>query len=74
MGLVAFNFQTMQKTYAIVGALFVPMLAVALLVMNGRTAWVGPRFRNSLATAAVLIAIVLFFLLAGVLEVREKLS
>ena len=73
IGLAAIEFRTMQKTYAVVGALFIPMLAVALLLLNGRAAWVGRRFKNSLGTSVVLIAIVLFFVLAGALEVRHKL-
>ncbi len=72
IGLAAIEFQTMQKTYAVVGALFVPMLAAVLLLMNGRAASVGRRFKNSLGTSIVLIAVVLFFLLAGALQVRHK--
>ena len=33
------GFALMQKTYAIVGVLFVPMLAAALLRMNGKAGW-----------------------------------
>ena len=74
IGLAAIDFQTMQKTYAIVGALFVPLLALLLLIMNGRSAWVGREFRNSYATSAVLIAVLLFFGLAGTMQVREQLG
>jgi hypothetical protein len=41
------------------------MLAVALLVLNGRRAWVGDRFRNRWATTVVLAAAVALFLWFG---------
>ena len=34
IGLVGVNFQSMMKVYAIVGALFIPMLAAVLLVLE----------------------------------------
>ena len=74
VGLMTFDFQTMQKTYAVVGALFVPMLAAVLLVLNGRVALVGAQLKNSRLTSVVLVAILLFFLTAGFLQVRKKLS
>ena len=73
-GLMTFAFQTMQKTYAVVGALFVPMLAGVLLVLNGRVAWIGAQFKNSRLTSAVLVTILAFFVIAGFLQVRDKLS
>ena len=73
-GLMTFDFQTMQKTYAVVGALFVPMLAGVLLILNGRVALVGAQLKNSRLTSVVLVAILAFFLIAGFLQVRKKLS
>ena len=64
------GFARMQKTYAIVGVLFVPMLAAALLRMNGKTGWIGSRYRNRPWTSAVLASILIFFLLAGYLGVE----
>lgn len=55
------NFREMQKLYAIVGASFFPLLALALLVFNGRTDWVTRRFVNRPATVAVLLAFFAFF-------------
>ena len=72
-GLVAFNFQSMQKVYAVVGALFIPMLAAVLLVLNGRPDWVGEQNRNSRWTTAALIGALVFFLLAGAVEIRDSL-
>ena len=55
------NFREMQKLYAIVGASFFPLLALALLVFNGRTDWVTRRFVNRPATVVVLLAFFAFF-------------
>ncbi len=72
LGLVGMDFKTITKTYAVVGAMFIPMLAGALLVLNGRAEWVGERHRNSVWTSLVLTATLLFFLFAGVLSIRAK--
>jgi Mn2+/Fe2+ NRAMP family transporter len=55
------GFQQVQKLYTVTGALFFPFLALALLILNGRSDWVGTRFKNRPATAAVLIAVLAFF-------------
>jgi Mn2+/Fe2+ NRAMP family transporter len=73
LGLAFVNFQSMQKVYAVVGALFVPMLAAVLLYMNGRSEWVGERNRNSRWTTAALVGALLLFVLAGIVEVRDSL-
>jgi Mn2+/Fe2+ NRAMP family transporter len=72
LGLVAVPFKTMQKTYAVVGALFIPLLAIVLLLLNGRSTWVGSRHKNSLATNLLLLVTLLFFLWAGWLQIRSK--
>ena len=64
------GFARMQKLYAIVGALFLPMLALVLLLLNGRTAWVGERYRNHPVTSVFLAAILLFFAMAGWMKLR----
>lgn len=56
-----FSFREIQKFYAIIGAWFIPMLVLVLLVLNGRADWVGERFRNRPLTTAALIAVLLFF-------------
>jgi len=61
------GFRAVQKAYAVVGAAFLPLLAIALLILNGRTRWVGARMRNGPLTVAVLALAVLLFLAAGVL-------
>lgn len=67
------SFERAQKLYAIVGAMFIPILAVALLRLNGQSRLVGRRQRNSLLVSALLIAAVALFLLAGWLEIQNKL-
>ncbi len=56
------RFQEIQKLYAIIGATFVPFLALALLILNGRAEWVGERFRNRPATVVALLATLAFFI------------
>jgi hypothetical protein len=73
VGLVGVGFQTMQKVYAVAGALFIPMLAAVLLILNGRAQWVGAKHKNSLATLIVLVGTLLLFAYAGVMEIQETL-
>jgi len=55
------GFGEVQKFYAVVGAWFFPFLALALLLLNGRSAWVGRDYRNRPLTVAVLLAVLSFF-------------
>lgn len=65
------GFASMQKLYAIVGALFIPMLALALIMLCGRSRWIGRRYRNRPVTTFMLAVILVFFLAAGWLAVRK---
>lgn len=58
LGLVV-SFQEVQKLYAIIGALFLPALAAALLYFN-RSSRVGP-LHNRMPSTVVLVATLLFF-------------
>jgi hypothetical protein len=69
-----FSFREVQKVYAVFGALFMPLLALALLFMNGRSDWVGPRFRNRPLTTVLLGATVLLFVFFGYRELRAQLA
>jgi Mn2+/Fe2+ NRAMP family transporter len=64
------SFKRMQVAYAVVGASFMPLLAVALLVMNGRRRHVGD-LRHGWLVSSVLVATVLFFAWFGWLEVAR---
>lgn len=74
IGLAAVDFRTMQKTYAVVGAMFIPLVAAVLLVLNGRRGGMDRRYANSAATTGVLIAILVLFVVIGVIEIRRRLS
>lgn len=52
------SFQQAQKAYVVFGAFFVPLLAVVLLILNGRRAWVGA-LRNRPLTMGVLVIVLL---------------
>jgi Mn2+/Fe2+ NRAMP family transporter len=65
-----FSFVYVQKAYSLLGAVVMPLLAAALLVLNGRTDWVGRPHRNRPLTVAVLVAILLFFLYAAYVTLR----
>ena len=61
------SFVQIQKVYALIGALFIPLLALALLALNGRAAWIGRRHRNGpLATAVLALSVALFVYFAYV--------
>ena len=55
------GFQQVQKIYTVSGAMFFPFIALALLLLNGRSAWIGKAFKNRPLTAAVLLGVVAFF-------------
>jgi Mn2+/Fe2+ NRAMP family transporter len=63
------TFEFAQKLYAIVGALFIPMLAMVLLALCTRSKLVGRPYRNSPITTALLLAVLAFFLFAGWLAI-----
>jgi Mn2+/Fe2+ NRAMP family transporter len=73
VGLTMVDFRSMQKAYAIVGALFIPMLAIVLLFLNHRSRWIGESYRNSWATTAVLFGALVLFLVVGAVEIRDNL-
>ena len=56
-----YSFKEVQRWYSTVGAWFLPMLALALLVLNSRESWIGSRFRNRWTTNGILVLTLLFF-------------
>jgi Mn2+/Fe2+ NRAMP family transporter len=66
--LLWFSVTQVQLAYAVLGALFMPFLALTLLLLNTRADLVGARFTNSAPINAVLVAIVLLFLAMGGLQ------
>lgn len=55
-----FSFRDVQVLYTVIGALFFPVLALGLLIFNGRSAWVGPQ-RNGVVGAAALAGVLVLF-------------
>lgn len=66
------SLQRAQLAYAVLGSLFMPLLAGTLLWMNNRRAWVGP-LRNGWLTNAALVATLLLFLVVGGDEALDAL-
>lgn len=54
------SFKEVQKLYAVIGAAFIPLVALALLIMNGKRAWLG-RYANSWVTTVALFSVIAFF-------------
>lgn len=63
-----------QKTYAVLGSLFMPLLALTLILLNGRARWVGRRYRNGWLTNVVLMATLVFFAYVGIRRMRAVAS
>jgi Mn2+/Fe2+ NRAMP family transporter len=63
--------QELQLAFGLTGAMLLPLLALTLLIMNNRTAWVGDRLRASLALNLVLAAALGFFAFTGIREVMR---
>ncbi len=70
---VARSFESAQKAYVVFGAIFVPMLAIVLLLLNGRRAWVGAH-RNSAVMSVVLGLTLLLAIVAAVVEIRSRFA
>lgn len=67
------SFQDVQFANAVFGALVMPGLAFLLLIMNGRKSWVG-ELKNGWFTTLLLLATLLFFAFAGVLELMNQFA
>ena len=63
--------EELQLAFGLTGAMLLPLLAFTLLVMNNRVAWVGERFRASLALNVVLAAALAFFAFTGAREMMR---
>ena len=59
------SFKEVQKLYAVIGAMFIPMLAIVLLVLNGRKAWVGDFSNKPITVVALLTTLIFFGAMAG---------
>ncbi len=68
------SFQKVQLAYGIVGAAFMPILAVALIFLNGSIKRIGSAGRSSILVTVILTAVVGFFCWAGYFDVQKKLE
>jgi Mn2+/Fe2+ NRAMP family transporter len=66
-------FREVQKYYAVMGAAFIPLLAVVLLLLNGRRSRMAGLVNGPLATT-LLAATLVLSAVAGVLEVMRRLG
>lgn len=71
--LLWFSLTAVQLAYAILGALFMPFLALTLLGLNARPSRVGAAFVNPPAINVLLVAIVALFLLIGALQLTGRM-
>ena len=62
-----------QLTYAVLGAFFLPLLALTLLKLNN-SKWIGAAFRNRLITNLVLGATLAFFGFAGAKQIYDAVK
>ncbi|MBI1353122.1 MAG: iron transporter [Acidobacteria bacterium] len=57
-----------QLIYGVFGALFLPLLALTLLIMNNRKSWVGEGYRTPWVLNAILLGALLLFTFLGLNE------
>jgi Mn2+/Fe2+ NRAMP family transporter len=74
LSLLWFKVQQVQLVYAVLGALFMPLLALTLLLLNNRRALVGPGFKNSFLVNLLLVATLAFFSYLGLREIINLLQ
>ena len=67
--LVRWPVEHLQLAFGLTGALLLPLLALTLLIMNNREAWVGKEFRTGLALNLILAAALAFFAVVGIREI-----
>ena len=60
-----YDFELVQKLNSVFGALVMPMIALVLLILNGRSVWIGEKYRNRWWTTVILVAILIFFARVG---------
>jgi Mn2+/Fe2+ NRAMP family transporter len=61
----------LQLAFGLTGAMLLPLLALTLLIMNNRRAWVGEEFRAGVSINAVLAVALAFFAYVGIREIGE---
>lgn len=62
------DFKTIQLLYAVLGAVFMPLLAGTLLILNNHRGWMRREFRNGWLVNVFLVVTLLFFLWQGIVQ------
>lgn len=62
---LSLSVRQIQLAYAVMGSLFMPLLAFTLLIMNNQTGWVGPAYRSGLLINLLLVVTLVIFALLG---------
>ena len=63
-----------QLTYAIFGSLFMPLLALTLLILNNNRNWIGKENKNSLMTNLILVLTLFIFSFIGIRKIFSIFS
>lgn len=62
------SFKQIQKYYSVFGAMFLPLLAIVLLLLNRNPKYIGPKHRNSVFENLALLAVIGFFIMTAILK------
>lgn len=74
IGLLYLEFETAQKLYGVVGAAFIPLLAIALVPLMNRRAWVGRELANRWASNIALGLALLVCVAAASYAIADKIG
>jgi hypothetical protein len=72
--LVRWPVEQLQLAFGLTGAMLLPLLALTLLLMNNRVAWVGKTFQATRVLNLILAAALLFFASVGIREILQLLT
>ncbi|WP_152053193.1 Nramp family divalent metal transporter [Tautonia marina] len=70
--LIQLSVRHVQLAHAVLGALFMPLLAVTLLILNNREDWVGRSFRNRWGSNLLLILTLVTFAGIGIADLLSR--
>ncbi|MBI2817476.1 MAG: Nramp family divalent metal transporter [Acidobacteria bacterium] len=73
MILLWLSVERIQLANAVMGAMFMPLLALTLLIMNNQERWVEKQFRSGWFANMVLVVIVLLFAYMGILQLTRQM-
>jgi Mn2+/Fe2+ NRAMP family transporter len=74
IALLYLKFETAQKLYGLIGAAFIPLLAIALVPLMNRPRWIGPELANRWASNVALAIALLVCVAAAVQAIAGTLA